>query len=122
MDEVEEICDHVTILRSGSVAFHGSLDELRALAPDPGHALTTTDDERALAMAHSALEVRVERAAGEGSTVTGSTHHVSAYVGGLVRAGIDLRGFTATRTPLQQLFFMLTDTDDGPDPVLGAAG
>jgi ABC-2 type transport system ATP-binding protein len=120
MDEVEEICDHVTIMRRGSVAFHGSLDELRSMAPDPGHALTTTDDERALAMARSAPEVRVERVAGGGLTVTGPPHEVSAYVGSLVRAGIDLRGFTATRTPLQQLFFMLTETDldDVPDPVL----
>ena len=73
-------------------------------------------------MAHSAPEIRVERAAGGGLTVTGPTHQVSAYVGSLVRAGIDLRGFTATRTPLQQLFFMLTDSEDSPDPVLEAAG
>ena len=33
MEEVEEICDNVTIMRQGSVAFHGTIDTLRALAP-----------------------------------------------------------------------------------------
>src|SRR3954464_7147373 len=51
MDEVEEICDNVTIMRRGSVAFHGAIAELRAMAPDPGYALETTDDVRAVALA-----------------------------------------------------------------------
>ena len=50
MDEVEEICDNVTILDRGSVAFHGTIAELRTMAPDPGHVLSTTDDDRALAI------------------------------------------------------------------------
>ena len=49
MDEVEEICDNVTIMRRGTVAFHGTIADLRAMAPDPGHLLGTTDDARALA-------------------------------------------------------------------------
>ena len=59
MDEVEEICDNVTILDRGSVAFHGTIAELRTMAPDPGHLLATTDDERALALAehHPAVSV-----------------------------------------------------------------
>ncbi|HRI98507.1 MAG TPA: ABC transporter ATP-binding protein, partial [Nocardioides sp.] len=36
MDEVEEICDNVTIMKRGAVAFHGTLTDLRAMAPDPG--------------------------------------------------------------------------------------
>src|SRR5689334_11355244 len=32
MDEVEEICDHVTIMRRGSVAFHGTIAQLRTMA------------------------------------------------------------------------------------------
>src|SRR5204863_3414107 len=44
MDEVEEICDNVTIMRRGSVAFHGTIAQLRTMAPDPGHRLATTND------------------------------------------------------------------------------
>src|SRR4051794_21119234 len=51
MEEVEEICDNVTIMSRGSVAFHGTIAQLRTMAPDPGHALSTTDDERALQLA-----------------------------------------------------------------------
>src|SRR6195952_3767815 len=51
MAEVEEICDNVTIMRSGSVVYHGGLTELREQAPDQGHRITTDDDERALTLA-----------------------------------------------------------------------
>src|SRR6195952_4837244 len=39
MGEVEEICDNVTVLNRGSVAFHGTIAELRMMAPDPGYLL-----------------------------------------------------------------------------------
>ncbi|MBZ5738887.1 ABC transporter ATP-binding protein [Nocardioides mangrovi] len=110
MDEVEEICDNVTIMRRGEVAFHGAIAELRAQAPDPGYALATTDDARALAVAGRLPAVTATRAPDSGLTVTGPEDAVSSYVADLVRDGIRLRAFTPTRTPLEQLFFMLTDT------------
>src|SRR3954467_15653613 len=51
MSEVEEICDNVTIMRKGSVVFHGEISELRAQAPQQGHRVLTDDDDRALALA-----------------------------------------------------------------------
>src|SRR6478736_5657738 len=51
MEEVEEICDNVTIMKQGTVAFHGSIADLRAMAPDPGHLLDTADNARALSLA-----------------------------------------------------------------------
>ncbi len=111
MEEVEEICDNVTILDRGQVAFHGTLERLRSLAPDPGHHLHTTDDARAadLATGHPRLSV-VAEPDGSGLLVTGPRESVSAYVVVLVRAGLDLLALTPTRTPLEQLFFMLTDS------------
>jgi ABC-2 type transport system ATP-binding protein len=47
--------------------------------------------------------------------VTGARPQVSAYVAELVRAGIELLGFTATQTPLEALFFMLTDDAEHAD-------
>jgi ABC-2 type transport system ATP-binding protein len=109
MDEVEEICDNVTIMKRGTVAFHGTIAELRTMAPDPGHLLATTDDTRALALADHHPGLRVVRDREAALVVTGPQEDVSAYVSELVRAGIDLRAFNQTQTPLEALFFMLTD-------------
>ncbi|MCW2761591.1 MAG: transporter related [Marmoricola sp.] len=109
MGEVEEICDNVTILNSGAVAFHGTIAELRTMAPGPGYLLATTADERALALATHHPAVEVTRDPGAALVVTGPSSEVSAYVASLVRADVELLGFTATQTPLKALFFMLTD-------------
>jgi ABC-2 type transport system ATP-binding protein len=111
MDEVEEICDNVTIMRRGSVAFHGAIAELRAMAPDPGYALSTSDDHRALEVAGTMPGVDAVRGPDGPLVVTGQEDAVSAYVSALVRADVRLLAFTPTRTPLQQLFFMLTDEE-----------
>jgi ABC-2 type transport system ATP-binding protein len=113
MDEVEEICDNVTIMRRGSVAFHGTIVKLRAMAPDPGYALSTGDDERARALAARHPDVSVADDPDTGLVVTGQRDAVASYVGDLVRSGVRLHGFIATRTPLESLFFMLTDDEDG---------
>ncbi|GAA3826767.1 ABC transporter ATP-binding protein [Nocardioides panacisoli] len=118
MDEVEEICDNVTIMRRGTVAFHGTIADLRAMAPDPGHVLRTTDDERAMAVAAAHPAVRVERDHAEGGLVaTGQQLAVSSYVADLVRNELGLLALTPTRTPLEALFFMLTDADASPEAV-----
>jgi ABC-2 type transport system ATP-binding protein len=109
MGEVEEICDNVTILNRGSVAFHGTIAQLRTMAPDPGYLLATTADERALSLATHHRSVEVTRDPEAALVVTGPRPEVSAYVASLVRADVDLLGFTATQTPLEALFFMLTD-------------
>lgn len=122
MDEVEEICDNVTIMRRGAVAFHGTINDLRAMAPDPGHVLSTSDDARALDLAHQHPDISVTRQPEAALVVSGPPPAVSAYVAALVRDDIALLGFTQTRTPLEELFFMLTDDqfDDRttePEPV-----
>jgi ABC-2 type transport system ATP-binding protein len=121
MAEVEQICDDVTIMRRGSVAFHGTIAELRTRAPDPGHRLVTSDDERAVTLAarHPQVSVVLDPVPADGSTpalaVTGPRAQVSAYVAALVRADVELLELTPTRTPLEALFFMLTD-DPAADP------
>ncbi len=109
MEEVEEICDNVTIMTRGTVAFHGTITQLRTRAPDPGHVLATTDDVGALALAGTWRSISVVRDPEAALIVTGPPTEVSSYVGSLVRADIGLLAFTPTRTPLEALFFMLTD-------------
>ncbi len=48
MTQVEEICDAVTMLHRGKVAFAGRLDAMRADAPDPVWRLRTSDDDAGL--------------------------------------------------------------------------
>jgi ABC-2 type transport system ATP-binding protein len=109
MDEVEEICDNVTIMKRGAVAFHGTIAKLRTMAPDPGHLLATTNDARALVLAGQHPVLRVVREPEAALVVTGPKPEVSAYVAALVRADINLLAFNQTQTPLEALFFMLTD-------------
>jgi ABC-2 type transport system ATP-binding protein len=109
MDEVEEICDNVTIMSRGQVAYHGTIDQLRTMAPDPGYALDTADNLQALAIAARHSRVSVQDDADESLVVTGPRPEVSAYVADLVSSEIELRSFISTRTPLEALFFMLTD-------------
>ncbi|MGN6250858.1 MAG: ABC transporter ATP-binding protein [Marmoricola sp.] len=119
MEEVEEICDNVTIMKDGTVAFHGSIAELRAMAPDPGHLLDTTDNVHAMSLA-SRYQLTVtddpdSEDDGGALIVSGPTDVVASYVADVVGSGIALRQFTPTQTPLEALFFMLTDTGVHPD-------
>ncbi|CAB4685869.1 MAG: ATP-binding cassette domain-containing protein [Actinobacteria bacterium] len=111
MDEVEEICDNVTIMSRGTVDFHGTIARLRTMAPDPGYALATADDTRAQEIARVFPGLRVGPGHGTGLTVVGPRPEVTAYVARLVQAQVELLSFTPTRTPLEELFFMLTDVD-----------
>jgi ABC-2 type transport system ATP-binding protein len=115
MSEVEEICDNVTIMRAGSVVYHGEISELRERAPEQGHRLSTDDDPRALSVAarHADLDVR---AGDSGLIVKGPQAAVDAYVRTLVASGLALRGLAQTETPLETLFFMLTEAAPGTVP------
>jgi ABC-2 type transport system ATP-binding protein len=113
MGEVEEICDNVTIMRDGSVVFHGEIAELRERAPEQGHRLATDADGRALALAARHPELTVGTDAEGALTVVGAQADVDAYVTTLVEAGLALRRLELTETPLEALFFMLTETGPG---------
>src|SRR3954449_1266127 len=84
MLEVEDICDNVTIMRTGSVVFHGEISDLREQAPDQGHRVRTDDDDRALGLAARHRDLRVKRYDGGGLIVHGAQADVDAYVAMLV--------------------------------------
>jgi ABC-2 type transport system ATP-binding protein len=123
MDEVEEICDNVTIMRTGSVVYHGAIAELRDRAPAQGHRIWTDDDEFTLGLAgrHEALDIAPIRDGG--LLVHGGQSDVDAFVRDLAASGVSLRGLELTEAPLESLFFMLTETQSGePDTSHGLAG
>jgi ABC-2 type transport system ATP-binding protein len=111
MGEVEQICDDVTIMRTGSVVYHGSIAALREQAPAQAHQITTNDNDRAesLARAHGLQVTGV----GDGLAVRGSQETVDALIADIVASGIALRGLSLDETPLEALFFMLTESAPG---------
>ena len=119
MDEVEEICDNVTIMKRGAVAYHGTIAELRRQAPPQAHLLRTSDDRRAYALAGRTPAAAVVEVDGQ-LAVRGDQAAVDAYVSSLVGDGLAIRSLTLGEAPLEALFFMLTEssTDTVPHALL----
>ena len=104
--EVEQICTHVGVMRTGRLVFQGSLPELRRT----GAARVTvhTADSEAAAKVLAGLDLADPQAgSGEASAVLGdaSPEQVCAE---LVHAGIGVRGFAVTSPSLEDLFVGLT--------------
>jgi ABC-2 type transport system ATP-binding protein len=116
MSEVEEICDNVTIMRKGSVVFHGEISELREQAPEQGHRIRTDDDDRALELAGAEEQLQVAAASDGGVIARGAQADVDRYVRTLVSAGLALRTLELSEAPLEALFFMLTESAPGAVP------
>ena len=121
MEEVEAICQDVTIMRTGSVVYHGSIDKLREQAPEQAHRVTTTDNDRAAALAQAA-GLHVTRH-DDVLAVRASWEKVDALVAALVSEGIALRELSLDEAPLEALFFMLTESSpEGVPSDLSGAG
>ncbi|WP_261568559.1 ABC transporter ATP-binding protein [Frankia gtarii] len=117
MDEVEEICDNVTIMRTGRVAYHGSIDQLRAQAPDPSHRLATSDDDHAMRLSAEHPAVSVTAHHDGGLALRAQTADADNYLIALGRAGVAVRALHLEIAPLESLFFMLTETDSATGSV-----
>jgi ABC-2 type transport system ATP-binding protein len=146
MRQVEEICDSVTVLNHGQVAFAGHLDTMRAGAPEPAWRLLTSDDdaatEEAAAMQAATEQAAAEQAATEqaatdpgdlkaarddrgGLLVIAGQASMDAYVLRLGRAGVAVRGLSLDVTPLEAMFFHLTEdvsAERASAPQLAAEG
>jgi ABC-2 type transport system ATP-binding protein len=111
MLEVEDICQHVTIMSSGDVVFHGSLEELRAQAPEAEYVLNTPDPDAALKICAAQSDVRRARTEGGNVHFVATERAVEILSLTLGQAGIPLRSLAPVRAPLETLFFKLTGSD-----------
>ena len=106
LDHVEESCDEVTIVSAGRVAFTGTLDELRAAAPDPRHRLHTSDDAAAATvvaargLAASRLPTHL--------LVEASQRQLDDVVLALAAAGIAVRELSTISSSLESRFLDIT--------------
>jgi ABC-2 type transport system ATP-binding protein len=110
MTEVEQICDDVTIMRTGNVVYHGSIEQLRERAPAQATRLTTTDNAKAVALARARrLEVSEDAQDGGALHLRGGQADIDELVRALVASGVTPRALSVEETPLEALFFMLTE-------------
>jgi ABC-2 type transport system ATP-binding protein len=124
---IDEVCDAITVLREGEVAWSGAIGELRALAPAPEHILRTADDGAAAALVHrTRLPAEV---GGDGLRVTAAEGEVERLTVELGQVGIGIRSLTPGASPLRILFTRLTEgpgaahgeLTGGASPALDAA-
>jgi len=110
--EVEQICTHVGVMRTGQLVFSGSLPELRRTGSARVTVRTADSEKAAKVLAGLGLaDAQVLAADGHGpaeaSAILGdaSPEQVCAE---LVQAGIGVRGFAVTSPSLEDLFVGLT--------------
>ena len=108
MLEVEEICDQVTIMSTGKVAFHGTLNELRALAPETEFVARTSQPERAAAIAQRHPDVTAVSIDTDGVHLTARDEVVERVSAAWGKEDVGVRSLAPARAPLETLFFRLT--------------
>jgi ABC-2 type transport system ATP-binding protein len=111
MNEVEELCNRVAIIRSGRIVYEGRLDELRASAAG-SYLLRTSDDVRAAVICASRPGIGDLVVAPDGLRLRGDEEAVEALSLELAGAGIALRALVPDAASLEERFFALTE-----DPV-----
>jgi ABC-2 type transport system ATP-binding protein len=109
MPEVEELCNRVAIIASGSIIYEGMLADLHA-SSRPGYLLRTTDDARARALLGSLPGIEGVTPQGDEGLLLDADEDgaVSASLA-LGQAGIGIRALVPRQTTLEQLFFELTE-------------
>lgn len=112
MDDLQALCDEVTILATGRVRFSGPLEKLAAETRELDHRLLTSDPPAARRVAAEAAGVRVvddAGARGQALVVRASAPAVEDLVAELVHAGVRVREVVPVVPPLEAAFLALTD-------------
>jgi ABC-2 type transport system ATP-binding protein len=120
MNEVEELCNRVAIVRSGAIVYEGALADLKRAA-GATYRLRTTDDERALAVCRAQRGIADVRPEAGGVAFKADDERAVAELSlALVEAGALIQALAPETATLEDLFFSLTEgTAEGP---AGAAG
>jgi ABC-2 type transport system ATP-binding protein len=108
MNEVEELCNRVAIVRLGSIVYEGSISELKQEAGTT-YRLRSTDDERALAVCTTQPGIRDVRLTPDGIRFTGEEDAIGALSRALVEAGALILTLAPESASLEERFFSLTE-------------
>ena len=114
--ELEKMCSHYTVMRSGTVVWAGTAAQCAEAAPVSAYALATSDDDRAaeIAAEHARFGVRMQRSAPRGLRVAGAPDRLDALVLAIGDARVAIRRLEMLVSPLESMFFALT-SDEAPD-------
>ncbi|WP_316528822.1 ABC transporter ATP-binding protein [Kitasatospora brasiliensis] len=113
MDDLEALCDEVTILAAGRVRFSGPLGELATDSRELEHRLRTSDPAAARRVAATVGGVKVLSETGAEALVVRATGPaVEELVAALVPAGVRVREVAPVVPPLEAAFLALTEQQE----------
>ena len=116
LDEVEQLCSDVTVLRAGTVVYTGTLDALTERSAERMWRVHTADDRVAALIADRNPGVQA-RSAGAVLMVKADLAEMDAYVLSLAAEGVAVRELRRDSLALEELFFQLTEyRTPGPEP------
>ena len=122
LPEVQELCDRVAIVDSGRVVYEGALADLRRQG-GAGYRLRTTDDARALTVALGQDGIEHAAVGEQGLGFQAQEREVGELSLALARAGVGILALTPELATLEDLFFRLTEGNDGQgSPAVAANG
>jgi ABC-2 type transport system ATP-binding protein len=118
ISEIEQVCDHVVMIRGGRLVHQGPMADLTAgRRPDIVVAPEHATDLDYLAKILEAAGLRVAAGAAEGTVVVAGSGASAADLNRLAaRDGITLRQISERARSLEDLFFQLTGTDSAMVP------
>jgi ABC-2 type transport system ATP-binding protein len=114
--EVEELCNRVAIVRSGRIVYEGAIAELKRSA-GATYRLSTTDDERAIAVCRAQPGLGDVRVSHGKIVFTADEPAVAELSQALIEAGALIRMLAPQTVTLEDLFFSLTEGDELPEGV-----
>ena len=109
MNEVEEICTRVAIIRDGRILFDGATDELIERGARPWIRLATSDQTRATQLVAAADGLSTRPGEDGELLLTGEQHAIDQLSVALGRDGVAIRALVPQRMSLEQAFFRLLD-------------
>jgi ABC-2 type transport system ATP-binding protein len=109
IEDVEGVCDSFSVLSHGRLAWEGSAARMLAEAPPSAYRIATSDDARALEVARGQRGVRAERSPSGGLTLRANDGALDPFVLALARADVAVRRLELSMSPLESMFFALTD-------------
>jgi ABC-2 type transport system ATP-binding protein len=109
IEEVEGVCDSFSVLSRGRVVWEGTAARMRAEAPPSAYRIATSDDARALELADGQRGVRAERSPAGELTLQADSGALDPFVLALGRADVAVRRLELSMSPLESMFFALTD-------------
>jgi ABC-2 type transport system ATP-binding protein len=115
LTEVEEVCNRVAIVRSGKIVYEGEIADLKQTAAMM-YTLSTTDDQRALAVCRAQRGIADVRIEHNQVVFTADDGAVTELSQALIEAGALIRALTPQSATLEDLFFSLVEDERAAAP------